>query len=415
MKKAFRFLLPVLFLSLGVGGFMALKASRPLDPPVGAGEKAWPVATVSVKRETLSPTIALYGRVESPRQTRLRAAVSADVVSVNVFEGDTVSGGDPVLNLDDRDLGLLLQQREAELAEIEAQIESEKRRYAADLTALDYEQTLLELAEKSASRARTLANTQAGSEAGVDEAEQAVRNRSLSIANRQRALDDHEPRLAQLKARHLKSSALRNQALRDLERTKVRAPFNGRIVSVAVSPGDRVRVGDLLVELYDTRLVEVRAQIPNRHLRTIRAALETGGAVSASLTEEGRRYQLRLDRLAASIEAGRGGVDAFFRFASDRIGLELGRTVTVDIELPSVTDVIAIPVTAIYGANRVYRLVDDRLSGVTVNRAGEYLADDGSRWSLISSDDLMEGDRVVATQIPSAVDGLKVTDTGQRE
>ena len=46
----------------------------------------------------------------------------------------------------------------------------------------------------------------------------------------------------------------------------MRAPFNGRIVEVMVSPGRRTRVGDPLVDLFDTDALVLRAQLPARHL-----------------------------------------------------------------------------------------------------------------------------------------------------
>ncbi|GIT24389.1 MAG: hypothetical protein CM1200mP41_04330 [Gammaproteobacteria bacterium] len=94
-------------------------------------------------------------------------------------------------------------------------------------------------------------------------------------------INDHNPRLAQLRARQQRAKALHDQVHNDLERTAVRALAPGKVTAIHVSPGDRVRAGDQLVDVFDTRLIEVRAQIPNRHLPTLRHGLSTGAAITA--------------------------------------------------------------------------------------------------------------------------------------
>ena len=197
MRRLLKFSLPVLLLGGSLVVFLWLEASQVPDQPIEAIEKTWTVTTVSAQRQSLSPTVRLYGRIESPHESRRRAAISADVQQVPVLAGTPVVLGDLLVQLDDRSLQLLLRQREGDLLEIKAQIDSEKRRYAADLEALQIERTLLQLGEKALDRAEQLARTQAGSAARVDEAQHAQQAQTLAIANRRRAINDHNPRLAQ--------------------------------------------------------------------------------------------------------------------------------------------------------------------------------------------------------------------------
>ena len=411
MQRFFRFFLPVFLLGAGLAAFAWLQASRVPDQPIAATEKTWTVTTVRADRQTLSPTVRLYGRIESPRESRRRAAIAADVQQVPILAGASVAPGDLLVQLDDRELQLLLRQREADLKEIKAQIESERRRYAADLEALKIEQDLLGLAEKSVGRAQQLARTQAGSAARVDEAQQTLRAHSLAIAQRRRAINDHKPRLAQLRAREQRLVALREKVRNDLARTAVTALEHGRITAVHVSPGDRVRVGDQLVDLFDTVVVEVRSQVPNRYLPILRRSLVAGVTVTAQADIEGELLVLQLDRLAGKIEPGQGGVDAFFTFDGQQVSTELGRTVSLAIKLPARPNVIALPATAIYGSETVYRVIDSRLVRARVTRIGDYENDDRGSWVLVTGDAVKDGDEVLSHQLPGAVDGLKVVAT----
>ena len=408
MRKILRFLVPLLLVGAGVAIFMQLKSSGPEDMPAVVTERQWPVDAVRVEFRELRPTVRLYGRLESPAESKIRSALSTDVSASFALVGKAVGKGDVLLQLDDVDATLALAQREAELAEIEARIESENSRYRNDLAALAQEQQLLALAQNALARAEKLAQTQAGTQANVDNAREAVARQTLSLSNRRYAIADHPPRLAQLQARRQQAQAQRDQAARNLERTRVAAPFAGRITAVHVSPGDRVRPGDRLVDLFDTTSLEVRAQVPNRHLNAIRQSLANGITINATAMMDGSEFTLELARLSAKIESGEGGVDAFFRFRGDHPTLELGRTMAVLVTLPPQESVFALPATAIYGADSAYRIRDGRLERVRLQRVGGYRNGEWGSWSLFRGEALEAGDILLANQLPNAVEGLGV-------
>ncbi len=409
MKTLLKILLPVVILAAGAALFLKLKASRPEPVAMQAPEKQWVVTAERVAAASLHPVARLYGRIESPAQVGMSAAVAAEVIEVAVLEGDVVSAGDLLVRLDDADLRLTLGQRQAELAEIEARIDSEHNRYAADLEALEEERALLELARRNLERARRLAVNQAGSEAGVDDARQIIRTRALAVLQRELNIGDHDARLAQLTAAAARARAARDSVVRDIERTEVRAWFDARITSVGVARGQRVRVGDVLVQLFDISRLEVRAQIPERHMAAVRGDLDAGRAVVATARFEGRAYRLFLNRLAGEVRAGQGGLDGFFGFDGEPlVNVEVGRVVNLDVRLPAVDDAFSLPLTALYGSDTVYRIVDDRMRSTAVRHVGEHRAENGERRALLLSQALVDGDTVVTVQIPAAVDGLKV-------
>ena len=74
-----------------------------------------------------------------------------------------------------------------------------------------------------------------------------------------------------------------------------------------------------------------------------------------------------------------------------------------------VEDGISLPLAALYGADIAYAVVDGRLSPRRVEYVGEHDAPTGETRAVVVSDELEPGDEVITTQIPAAVDGLKVT------
>ena len=364
------------------------------------------VKTLMAEPAAHSPMITLYGRVESPRESNLAATVNAYVDSVPVEEGDMVTKGQVLVELEDSDVRRVYEQRQAEVADMEAQIASEKERYQNDLASLEVEKKLLALSKKSAERYEKLVAKNVGSDLNRDEALQLAQKQELSLYNRQYAVKDHPNRLKRLNAQLQKLTAFRDQAATDLARTKITAPFNGRVIQLKASPGNRVHPGDIVATVYDTSHIEVRAQIPSRYLAPINRALNSGQPLNATLMVGGEEINLKLERLAGAIGMGQGGVDGLFSIDNeDRV--ILGRAGEVILLLPPVADALALPPTAIYGQQRVYAVQDERLKTIMIERLGEVLMENGERWQLVKGD-IAPGTQILTSQLPDAVGGLAV-------
>ncbi|WP_207060922.1 efflux RND transporter periplasmic adaptor subunit [Motiliproteus sp. SC1-56] len=406
-RRALPYLAALLILLLAVLAFAAMVKSKPTPPARPAEEREWAVNTLEAKLETVAPQITLYGSIESPRTAELSAAVTAFVESLSVREGNPVQEGERLLQLDPRDAKLVVARREAELADIQARIDSENNRHRADRRALAIEEELLALSRRAVARFKELQGRQVSSQTQLDEAERNYQQQALALSNRQREIDEHPSRLKQLQALQVQARSQLEAARLDLERTEVRAPFQGRVAQVNVAPGDRVRSGDPLVRLYDTGALEVRAQIPSRRLGTIRAALERGDTLQAVATLDGQPLTMSLQRLSGQVGGGKAGVDALFRVDSAPGSLELGRPLELELTLPPLENVLAIPAQALYGTDRVYRIREGRLEPVSVERVGETRRDGNPR-ILVRGEQIRSGDAIVTTQLPNAISGLKV-------
>ena len=405
--------LPLLVLATAVLVAAVLIVTRPRTAPVLAGEKAWLVAAPPVRPQTLSPHLTLYGRLESLSFSQLRSAVGADVLEVPVVEGDRVSAGDLLVRLDQREARLRLQQREADVIDAEARIEAEKARFESDRKSLTREQQLLRLTRDEVRRLGDLLRKKLGSQSALDAARQAVERQAVAVAARERSIAEHPARMAQAEAALKRAHAARDQARLDLERCTVRAPFDGRVASRAVAPGQRVRAGDPLITLYDTGSMVLRALIPERYLAQVRAAIDSGEAPAVRGRIDGRPVTGELRGLAGEIDRDTGGVFALFDVQGDPALLQQGRFVQVDLSLPPQRGVLSLPYEAVYGSDRVY-IVDgeSRMRPVRVERLGEVRGAHGETRVLVRSKRLTPGMRVVTTQLPNAIDGLLVRVAG---
>jgi multidrug efflux pump subunit AcrA (membrane-fusion protein) len=413
-KRRSRWWLPVLILLVAGAAAAGLVATKPKPEPVKVGERAWLVSAEAVERRRYAPKVTLFGKVESLWSTDLTAGLSADVVEVVAIEGDEVRKGDVLLRLDDRDARLELAQRDAELAQAEARITSEIRRHEANLAALPRETQLLALTRSEATRLRDLVKKKVGAQSQLDTARQAAERQAIAVSERQQAVDDHGARLAEVEGARMRAEALRDQARLELERSVIKAPFNGRIAQMRVSPGRRVRAGDVLLSVYSTDDMIVRAQLPSRILSVVRAAAASGQELLARGDVDGTPITVRLRSLAADAANTTGGVDGLFTIIdSGASAVDQGRFVRLEMAMPAGDDLIALPHEAIYGSDRVYRIDEqNRMRAVRIERMGEARLDNGETRLLVRIPDLPDGARIVTTQLPSALDGLLVRVAG---
>jgi len=399
---------PLVIVLIAVATFIGLKQSKPEKVVIEKPEKIWRVNSVTVNIQQLSPEITLYGRVETPRNSTLKSALGADVVSIAVLEGSKVTAGQLLMTLDDTDMQLLLAQRQADLAEIEALMASENQRFKRDQSLLEQQIALVKLADNAVNRSKKLEQSRLASQATLDDSEASKQRQLVTLKSLNFDIADHPARVAQLQAQSKRAQALLKQAEVDLDRTKITAPFSGRISQLNVSIGDRVRAGDSLISLYDLDNLEVRAQIPGRYINQVLNMMNSSEVPEARATLDQQQLTFKLERLSGEVKVDSGGIDGLFSIAGNQYGIALGTFVELKLKLAQQDNVVALPFNALYGLDHIYRLKEGYLQSVSIERVGETTNEQGQKQLLLRSQELQQGDQIVSTQLPNAITGLRV-------
>jgi multidrug efflux pump subunit AcrA (membrane-fusion protein) len=200
--------LPVAVIVVTVALLLIFKLLQP-EPPVKPNkEKSWAVQTKQLVDGAKSPQLELYGQVESPYTATITASINADVKSLDTKEGQSVVKEQLLIKLDESDVQLALEQKAADVAELEALIKSEKNRHKNDLGSLKLEKSLVSLAEKKLSREEKTSKSNLTSQSSFDSQKQALQNQKLALKARQLTVTNHPARLAQLEARLAHKRAL---------------------------------------------------------------------------------------------------------------------------------------------------------------------------------------------------------------
>ncbi|MEE9397465.1 MAG: HlyD family efflux transporter periplasmic adaptor subunit [Methylococcales bacterium] len=407
MPTNYKYILPWAILATGVLVFTFLWLTKPTQAPLKKNERVWQVEVMIAHPARLSPTLTIYGQVETPDLQKAAAPRKSRVREVMVREGEHVSPQQLLLTLDPRDFEPRIQQAKAKTAKFKAEISSENLRYESDRNALKNEKTLLDISEAAVKRANQMKIRSLGSIAALDQVKQAHESQLLSLASRKLAIESHTARLQQLKAQLDTAKATLDLATLDFERSQIHADFSGFIASVDVSKGDPVNTNQQLLTLYPSDNLEVRAKIPVPYQAEIQHSIQQNIPLKAKATIAGSTIHLILDRLSGQAD-GRG-IDAFFRPIGRTDIIRLGSTLSLQMERPPRDHAVAIPHQALYSNDRVFKLINGRLQSVKITTLGEYVDKFGDANLLISDPTIMGGDQIVTTHLPNAITGLRVS------
>ncbi len=404
MKRILKLIIPLALLAAAIAGFLYFKKSKTPRSHAAVVERVWNVTTKKITLGMNAPELLLLGEVISDQVAQLKSTVEGDIQSVEVVTGQRIKAQQLLVGIDDVRFRLIREQRQADVAELAAQIRQLNENHKADQEALVQEKLLLNLAQTNLERAQRLAKSRVAAVSRVDDAKKLLVQQQLAMIRRHQTLATFPSSLAALEARRLRAQAALKLANDDLSHTGIRAPFAGRVLNVQVAVGDRASKNTPLLGLVPDSGLQLRAELPQRYLSLIYGHQ---GAIEASLLWQGQQYPMRMDRTAAQIIKGRSGVDAFFVFSGQQPILAIGRILELQIRLPPVDRSIVVPIAAVYGGNRIYRMVDGRMRRVDVIVQGQRERQHHTE-VILSGKQLQNDDQLVITPLPQAIDGLRV-------
>lgn len=384
-----------------------LSAFSTTEVAVDATPEAIPVVARPAEHRSLAPEIHVFGRVENPNTTALRAATLAYVTQVNVREGQKVSQGDLLLRLDDRDARLHVRRSEATLEEARSDYERLRGQQIAEKKNAEHQRRLFELTVRKQERFQTLFSKGQISATDYDALEQQRLEMEMALNQQEMLLASHKPQLASADARIVRAETDLQESMLNLERLSLRAPFGGTVITIDAAIGARIEAGQIVMSLFNAGSQQVRVSLPQRDAHALQTALDNGHVIPAQARLGDAWIELELLEIGAQVRAGRAGTDVLFASPIDS-PLALGRAVDVKITLPEQAGLIEVPLQSVYADRIVYTVQDDMLQSVQIQRVGVREDDAGNMRVLVRADGLEEGDPLVVSSLSRAGSGARV-------
>ncbi|MDF1760278.1 MAG: HlyD family efflux transporter periplasmic adaptor subunit [Coxiellaceae bacterium] len=389
--------------------FILMLIFKPKPDYQQAATKPRPVHAQKIVVGENKPQVKLYGVVESTRLAKQKAKFAGDVADVLVKEGQEVKKGQLLIRLGEGKKQLLVDQRQAEVQKIQGEMKVERQQNLTDRLALDHEKKIAEASLRELARMKQLIKNKYVSRTALDKSRAEYSRMELEITKRKHSLENHQHRLLQLQAQLKQAQALEGLAQVDLRDTKFLAPFDGKVNEVYVSEGGRVEPGNPVVEVLSFTGYRIRATLPNKYAMQVNEALSQKSAIEARAVWQNRLVAVTLRALSSQVDEGQVTKDVLFTIPGKKGYVALGQTVVVYLPLQPIKDTTAIPLSALHGNNRVYEIIDGKLSATEVKPVGDVFKRNGSHLVLVQSKALTTGDWVLTSELPEAVNGLAVS------
>ena len=229
-----------------------------------------------------------------------------------------------------------------------------------------------------------------------------------------------QPQLAAAKAKLEADKADLKKAMLNLERTKIKAPFDGRVEKEDVDLGQYVRPGEELASIFSTGSAEIVVPLEDESLRWFHVPGFTPGngqgapaTVRARIAGRERSWEGRVVRAGGKLDEQTRMIRVVVRVDNPYIKkppLAMGLFVAVEIKGHDIPDMAIIPRSALHQGNVVW--VVDR-DGLLHYRKVEVARIDGERVQISSG--LNDGEQVVISPIKTVTDGMKVRPLPQKE
>lgn len=347
-KRSLGLLLFLTVSTLGWGGCSGSMRAEDTkaDPAAPKPEEAVPVELTTLAQGPMEAVLRFSTNLEAEESVEVFSQAARQVRELLVEEGQAVSRGQVLLRLQDEEQKTALAKVESQLARVQREYERQQRLFTQQLIS-------------------------------------------------EQKMNDSTYELDQLKL-------AREEALRELSYTEVKAPIGGTVTQRLVGLGDQVTPNQHLFDLVAFSSIVARIYVPEKELPRLRNGLSariTSPALGDSI------YTGKIERLAPIVDPKSGTVKVTVALPDTR-GLKPGMFVDVELVTATRKDALRVPKRALIYDNDqvfVYRIGSgDRVSRVLIQPVLE------DRENIEAASGLAAGDRLVVAGQAALKDGALV-------
>ncbi|NLC00839.1 MAG: efflux RND transporter periplasmic adaptor subunit [Pseudomonas formosensis] len=311
------------------------------------------VPAYQLEQRPLVQRVVASGEVDSQSLAQVGSEITGVVKARHVREGDAVRAGDLLIELHDEEQQARLREAEAALRQL---VQSQRPQTEA---ALREAQTNLAQASRERERREALVARQLLPAEQGEQARQAEISARSALQRAQAAAAAAAPGGSDEQLLQQRLAAARAA----LERTRIRARFDGVVQVRAVEPGDVVQPGKALLQIARADSREILVPLDEKELGPVAVGQPALIIADAYPTEV---LEGRVSFIAPAVDTNRGTIDVHLELLESADFLRQGMTVSVDIRTASRDQALVIPNDALFNRRgdsaEVLRLAGGRLA-----------------------------------------------------
>lgn len=319
-------------------------------------------------RADLVRRVSAPGDLEPKAEVQISAQVVARIEKLYVDQGDEVTAGQLIVELEDEDLQANLDLARATLKSAQARqtqaeigLETARSGYRSDEARLVGAGAALDQARAEVGRVRELFDTGDEPQATLDSAEAAHTQAASSVQSFEASLEIAEQGIRRAQAEGLNAqasvdtaNATIRRANKNLANTKIHSPLTGRVTVLNAQEGELVVIGTLnspgsvIIEIADLSQMLVQARVDESSVASVRAGQIAQVYINAYPDEPfaGVVQRIGLKRLTWRDGTNYFETEILLTLDEDRT-LRSGLTATCEIEVETVAGALQVPSQAV--------------------------------------------------------------------
>ncbi len=399
----------VLILLIGIVVVVGLVATRPAvtrKPPV---ERVWTIGTATVDIRNFQPDLKLLGEIVAGQSAELRPLVAGRVVEVgkSYVNGGKVRKGDLLVAIEAFDYELMVKERTAQVAEARARLDELQAEKSSEQALLQGNLEQFDLQKREVGRRESLRSRGTGTQKALDDSKLRLSELSQAVVSREKSIAGLEARIKQQQAVIDRQQVALERALRDLEKIRLVAPFDGFVSGAETAIGKQVGTSDKIATLIAADRLEARFHMSDsEYARLVAAGGVEGRKATVIWRAQARNfvYDAVIERTESQVTASSGGIDLYARIDGIKLDTLLRPGVFVEVAVPDreYLKVARLPQSAVHGGDTVYIVKDGRLEPRVVEIMTR-ISDE-----VLVQGDLRPGDIIATTGFAEIGPGVKV-------
>ena len=237
----------------------------------------------SVKVMTASPvskvmTVDAYGTVKPRKLVKIAVEVPGriDYIHPSFIEGGVIEKGEILIGIDQRSYKLDRQAGQVRVRQAKTDIKSLKQDIKNLKNDIILSRANVELTQKELERVKALTQNQFASKNSLDKAEQQYLQAKIALQNINNRLSLTDTLMEQKNAAFAMAQVDFKKAELALNKTQIKADFNGYVLDKFAEIGEYVNPGQTLGVIYQKGSLDVDVRIPLEKMKWIAAFFENG-------------------------------------------------------------------------------------------------------------------------------------------
>jgi HlyD family secretion protein len=314
-------------------------------------EKGLNVTTEAIRTRDLEAIVSASGKIQPKRLVNISADTPGRVVNLAVNEGDRITKGQFLLQIDPKSLRTRVDSGTASLEGAQASLEQLRQ-------TIETSRVQLQQAEQSLARQRDLWRSQLTTKEALDRAENDVRGAQSALQEREKQVTAQASRISQ-------ERATLESARYDLSKVRIESPIDGIVTRRNIQEGETAVVGTMnnagtvLLTLADMGVIQGEVEVDETNVPNVQIGQHAKITIDAIPDKSFRGHVSEIGNSPIQTTGGTTSTQA----TNFKVVVMLdeavpdvrpGFTCTADITTATRKDVVSVPIPAVAVRELVY-------------------------------------------------------------